>query len=123
MSFEAIEKFAKSNGCYAVMIENSIILECKGCSFLFSTMKEARAFLAGISFANYGKKSKETFYDWDNVEEIYNWVATDFSGQVYAYQNKPYIDRGRFVRYGHYKLLISQRSHPHWEESLEERPI
>lgn len=68
-------------------------------------------------------------YDWSQVPEGYDWVATDRCGVVYAYLNKPIIKN----KFGFWVNLVSKCSRmltipiPHeectdWRDSLEQRP-
>ena len=70
-----------------------------------------------------------TIYNWDRVPPEYNWVATDKSGEIKAYSEKPRrgISRWEIVG-GFYQCLgsipscLAEGDSTFWEISLEQRP-
>ena len=70
-----------------------------------------------------------TIYNWDRVPPEYNWVATDKSGEIKAYSEKPRRGISRWeVVGGFYQGLgsipscLAEGDSTFWEISLEERP-
>ena len=70
-----------------------------------------------------------TIYNWDRVPPEYNWVATDKSGNIYAFTNKPRRDISSWhVVDGYYRCLgsihscLAEGDSTFWEISREERP-
>ena len=68
-------------------------------------------------------------YDWTNVPEIDNWIATDACGNAFGWRTKPYIEDGELEwntcesYIGNH--FISAKNNPFkgdWRDSLEERP-
>ena len=66
-------------------------------------------------------------YDWSNVPEEVQWIATDSNGAVFGYDAKPEEkDFGKFMHTSDF--LYFPRSgwmaayQGNWRESLEERP-
>ena len=65
-------------------------------------------------------------YDWSNVPEEVQWIATDENGVWCEYTEKPILSRyGWSVSLGDHIHMIYQNGSPftgNWRESLEERP-
>lgn len=59
-------------------------------------------------------------YDWSNVPDNVQWIATDSNGAVFGYVEKPY--NGGFYWYALNPKYINQQYQGNWRESLEERP-
>ena len=70
-----------------------------------------------------------TTYNWDRVPPEYNWVATDKSGEIKAYSEKPRrgisrweIVGGFYQGLGSIPSCLAEGDSTFWEISLEERP-
>ena len=69
--------------------------------------------------------SDEFQYDWDKIDEEYQWAATDADGSVYGFVDKPSAGTngvwgGEMFEYS--KISKSRLPNPNWKESLRERP-
>ena len=70
-----------------------------------------------------------TIYNWDRVPPEYNWVATDKSGEIKAYSEKPRrgisrweIVGGFYQGLGSIPSCLAEGDSTFWEISLEQRP-
>ena len=66
-------------------------------------------------------------YDWTNVPDEANWIATDSSGSVFGYDVEPeYKEWGKFMHCTDFLYFPHKnRIEPFkgdWRDSLEERP-
>ena len=66
---------------------------------------------------------KKTLYDWGKIPDRYNYVATDYNGDVFAYVTEPRIV---MLNWGGVKgtnvLHLGCNEVFNWEDSLEKRP-
>jgi hypothetical protein len=66
-----------------------------------------------------------TKYKWDNIDELYKWVAMDSDGTVMAYRERPILKEIYWDSSGGGMILgylSPWQSSSDWKESLEERP-
>lgn len=65
-------------------------------------------------------------YDWANVPEWVNWIATDRNGEITYFSGKPYISRRYWIidepEAKSESFYINDDACPCWKESLEGRP-
>ena len=64
-------------------------------------------------------------YDWSNVPEYINYLATEPCGWAFGYKEKPTIVGCGFEgEFSHYLLKPNEHDfNGDWQDSLEERPI
>jgi hypothetical protein len=61
-------------------------------------------------------------YDWINVPNWVNWIATDSDGEVCGFEEMP-ISYDDYMWYGRKHIYLSfVRPVDNWKESLEKRP-
>lgn len=60
----------------------------------------------------------KTKYDWSNVPDEINWIATDSDGHAFGYAEKPY--NGGSYWYALNPKHIKQSFNGNWQDSLEE---
>jgi hypothetical protein len=71
-----------------------------------------------------------TKYNWDEIDEQWNWVAMDGDGFIFVYEKAPSIDGcawkepdgGRYHCKGAIPQILNRTVLDDWTESLEERP-
>ncbi len=63
--------------------------------------------------------------NWDKIPPEYNWVTTDSSGHVWAFEERPYVHAGKDgvweVNNGSRKY-VKTLEFPDWRLSIEKRP-
>lgn len=75
-----------------------------------------------------GEPIKQTIYDWSKIPEKFNWCATDYTGEEYAYTQEPEQSQNTksWAASTSVEISLIQESWgtcEDWEDSLEARPM